>query len=123
MSEEVYFLSSLDSTLFSTTRRCAVIKRMVFDTGKECMLVRLSPPVLGEVFSSREDLETFVLAGRHEGQALPPATEFPCFVFIARPLIDAIEVQDVIEAGQLQVVAWGELYRSQHDADHHVFNT
>jgi hypothetical protein len=43
-------------------------------------------------------------------------------VFVARPLINDIEAQDEIGKEDVEVVAWGELYRTKADADQHVFD-
>jgi hypothetical protein len=121
MRPENYFLSSLDSTKFSVTRECVFQKHLRFRTGKECVLVRVNPPVIGQDYGVGEDIDLFVLTNRHEGQGLSPIKEFPCFVFIARPLIDDIESRDEIDKEDVEVVAWGELYRTKTDADKHVF--
>jgi hypothetical protein len=121
MKPEIYFLSSLESIKFSSTRECVFQKRLNFRNGKECMLVRVNPPVVGQDYGVAEDITLFVLTNRHEGHGLFPIKEFPCFVFIARPLIDDIELQDEIDKEDLEVVAWGELYRTKSDADKHIF--
>ena len=111
-----YYLSSLESVRFEEVRQCTFIRRMAFDTGKECVLVKLEPPVIGQPWGIAENLEYFVLANRHEGEHLFPVTEFPCFVHIARPLRDDVVYKDIVSASELQTVAWGELYRSRKDA-------
>lgn len=93
---------------------------MTFDTGKECAVVKLDPPVLGQPWGL-EDLEFFILVNRHEGERLFPIREFPCFVHIARPLNDEVMQKDIVSASELQTVAWGELYRTYDDAKSHTF--
>jgi hypothetical protein len=119
---EIYYLSSLDSMKFTSTRECIFLKRLRFNTGKECVLVKLSPPVIGQDYGLGTDIEEFVLTNRHEGEGLSPIREFPCFVFIARPLSDEIGQRDEISKDQVEVIAWGELYRTKLDADNHVFD-
>jgi len=122
MKTEIYYLSSLDSVKFGTTRICTFVRRLSFDTGKECALVKLCPPVIGQDYGLAEDIETFIVTNRHEGEGLSPITSFPCFVFVARLLIDELAVRDVITSRDVEVVAWCELYRSRSDADGHVFD-
>jgi hypothetical protein len=122
MTTETYFLSSLESTKFSVTRECVFQKRLRFRTGKECVLVKVTPPVIGQEYGIGEDIDFFVITNRHEGMGLSPIKEFPCFVFIARPLIDDIEAREEIGKEDVEVVAWGELYRTKADADQHVFD-
>jgi hypothetical protein len=119
---KTYYLSSLDSHRFSPTRECVFIKRLRFGTGKECALVHLSPGVVGQEYGSLEDLEFFVLANRHEGESLFSIKSFPCFVFISRPLVDNVKNFDEISSDDVEIIAWGELYRSKYDADNHVFD-
>jgi hypothetical protein len=122
MATETYFLSSLDSTRFSITRACVFQKRLRFQTGKECVLVTVSPPVIGQEFGLGVDCDSFVIATRHEGEGLSPIKRFPCFVYITRPLIDGIEARDEIRKEDVAIIAWGELYRTKVDADQHVFD-
>jgi hypothetical protein len=119
---ETYYLSSMESVKFASTRECIFLKRLRFNTGKECVLVKLSPPVIGQDYGRSADIEEFVLTNRHEGEGLSPIKEFPCFVFITRPLIDDIGQRDEIAKDQVEVIAWGELYRTNRDADNHAFD-
>lgn len=119
--DEVYYLSSLESVRFEPVRECRIIKRLEFDTGKQCALVKVTPSVVGQPWGLTTDIENFVLANRHEDEELFPITEFPCFVHIARILTGAVDSSSVISASDLQTVAWGELYRTRSDAENHVF--
>jgi len=118
MNLETYFLSSLDNTRFTQTRECTFEKRLRFNTGKDCALVKLVPPVVGQDFGLPADIDLFVIAARHQGQELFPITTFPCSVHIARPLIEDIGVREVITKEDLEVIAWGDLYKTRFDADH-----
>ena len=120
--EKTYYLSSLDSKKFKVTRECKSIKQLRFDSGKNCMLVKISPPVIGQDYGLGTDIEKFILTNRHEGENINSIKTFPFFVFIARPLINDIELRDKISIQDVEVVAWGELYRTKHDADNNVFN-
>ena len=122
MTDEIYFLSSLDSEIFESTRKCIFLKMIRFDTGKECVLAEIDPPVIGQHFDVGEDIKYVFLSNRHEGGTLSTIQEFPCFVFIARPLADDVCERAIITKDDLQIMAWGELYRSKSDADDHVFD-
>ena len=121
MDRKTYYLSSLESTKFEPTRECVILARLQFKSGKPCLLVSIAPPVLLQEYDLPDDIDTLVLVGRHEGQDISDIQSFPFFVFIARPMIDNIQAREVISADDLQVVAWGELYRSKEDADDHRF--
>jgi hypothetical protein len=122
MKNETYYLSSLESTTFEKTRKCSFLKTLQFDTGKDCVLAEIDPPVIGQQYGVVGDIKYVVLANRHEGYPLSPIREFPCFVFIARPLIDDIASRNGITKNDLQIIGWGELYRTQSDAENHVFD-
>jgi hypothetical protein len=118
---ETYYLSSLDSARFDSSRKCEVLRRLHLDNGKDCMLVRISPPVNLQEYGVIEDVDTLVLLSRHSGQDLSTIATFPFFVFITRPLIHDVLDVDTIAKDQLQILAWGELYRTKQDADDHRF--
>lgn len=115
------YLSSLESRIFKTARKCKLLKQMAFDTGKQCVLAEIEPAVIGQSFDVFEDIKYVVLTNRHEGETLYPIKTFPCFVFITRPLIKDIFSSEVVTEKDLEILAWGELYKTKYDADNHVF--
>jgi hypothetical protein len=117
-----YYLSSLDSYVLEAVRACDFIEVKHFDTGKECAIAKLDPPIPGHAFGLVSDVVEVVLAARHEGDVLSKIREFPCFVHVARSVLADIRNQGVIIASDLENLAWGELYRSKHDAENHVFD-
>jgi hypothetical protein len=120
MTEPLY-LSSLESYRFEPVRECTFLRVIRFGTGKPCAIVRLNPGVAGQDFGVAGEMETFVLATRFEGASLAPIDEFPCFVFIGRPSDQWDASSDEITPAQVDVIAWGELYRSAEDAAAHSF--
>lgn len=121
MSEQIYFLSSLESARFEEVRECFFVKQMTFSTGKECALVRVDPPVNGQAWGLATDLEYFVLANRHEGEHLFPISTFPCFVHIARSFVTDLGSVEILDSADVETVAWGEIYRTRADAEKHSF--
>lgn len=116
-----YYISSLESVTFEPVRECKLNKRMMFDTGKQCALVKLSPAVIGQPWGLSNDIEFFVLASRHKEEKLFPLTKFPCFVHVARLRSGAAMEGDVVSMADLENIAWCELYRTRSDAEKHVF--
>jgi hypothetical protein len=88
MNGVTYYLSSLESSRFAPVRECRVERLLTFDTGKPADQVRLLPGVVGQDFDRGADVDTVVLAARHEGVSVDAVTEFPCFVFIVIPRPD-----------------------------------
>jgi hypothetical protein len=117
-----YFLSSLDSYVLEPTRVCKFTSFARFNTGKECVLATVAPPIPGEPFGLSEDISRVLLSIRHEGDSLSAIAEFPCFVHVARLLREIEDDDDAISSSEVESIAWGELYRSQYDAEHHVFD-
>jgi hypothetical protein len=93
----------------------------MFDSGKPAITAAIDPPIVGQDFN-RDDISCVVLAARHEGTDLTSISEFPCFVFVCIPALPDGVLSAPIRADDLQVVGWGELYRSAEDAETHRFD-
>ena len=65
-----FYLSSLESSRFEPVRRCRLVRRLQFDTGKPCAVVSLDPPAIGQDFGEPEDLCELIVTTRHEGASL-----------------------------------------------------
>lgn len=117
-----YYLSSLESYEFETPRECVFVKKILITTGKEAIVARISPSVSSHKYSLTNDIDYVVLTHRHEGYGLFPITKFPCFVFVAHPLVDNILDYDILDSSQLKIIVWAELYRTEEDATNHVFD-
>jgi hypothetical protein len=121
MTGRTFYLSSLESARFEPVRECRVETLLTFDTGKAAVRARLSLPVVGQDFGRGADIETVILAARHEGVSVDRITEFPCFVFIVIPRSDVGVVESPVRADELEIIGWGELYRTAEDARRHAF--
>ncbi len=117
---DTYFLSSLESARLEPVRSCEVVESLVLDTGKRAVLGRIDPPVVGQDFG-RDDIDTVFLTARHEGASVDPVSEFPLFVFVAVAKTAGRALVSPVRAEELEIIGWGELYRTAHDAEHHVF--
>ena len=102
-----YYLSSLDSHALKTVRACEFVAIKYFDTGKECAVAEVDPPIPGQVFGLAADVTEVLLAVRHEGDVLSNIREFPCFVHVARPVSVDVRHQDVVVAANLENLARG----------------
>jgi hypothetical protein len=120
MVGDTFYLSSLESVRFATVRECRVADMFIFDTGKAAAVAEIQPPVIGQDFNRPGDLQTVVLVPRHENVSIDPVSEFPCFVFIAITR-EGYELKSPIRSDDLEIIGWGELYRTYHDAENHVF--
>lgn len=120
MTNEVYFLSSLDSARFEPVRECGFGRPLTFDSGKIAIEAAISPGVIGQDFGHFADIDKVIMTPRHEGVSLLPVSEFPCFVFIALSIADFV-LESPIRPDDLEIIGWGELYRTRDDAARHTF--
>lgn len=120
-AEQPLYLSSLESYRFEPVRECWLVRLIEFDTGKPCALVRLRPGVIGQDFGVPGTLDPLLLAARLKGAPISAIDKFPYFVYIGIPSADWDKTRKVISSGQVQVIGWGELYRSPQDAARHSF--
>jgi hypothetical protein len=120
MIGDTFYLSSFESTRFETVRQCRVVDVLVFDTSKAAVVAQIEPPVIGQDFNRPGDLATVILVPRHQGVSIDPISEFPCFVHvtIAR---EGYKLRSPIRSDDLEIIGWGELYLTYHDAANHVF--
>lgn len=121
MTDGTYYLSSVDSVRFSAVRECRFYRLLTFDSGKIAVEARLSPGVVGQDFGEGLDIERVILTARHEGSSLDQITEFPCFVFIAIPRRGLLVLESPIRSDDLEIIGWGELYKTQDAAERHDF--
>ncbi|NYT96403.1 hypothetical protein [Salinispora sp. H7-4] len=122
MTIDTLYLSSLDSVRFERVRECRLERFLVFDTGKTAVVAQLSPAVVGQDFNRNSDIQTVILVPRHGGASLDPVNEFPCFVFISIPRVEFDIIRTPIGRDDLEVIGWGELYRTREDAERHAFD-
>jgi len=122
MNEKTLYLSSLDSARFELVRECSFQRDLLFDTGKLVIEARISPPVVGQDFNRRCDIERVILSARHEDVSLDAISSFPCFVFICVPRVENLALESPIQHDDLEIIGWGELYRTASDARRHVFD-
>ena len=116
------YLSSLESSRFQRVRECRLLQYLTFDSGKVAAHVAVQPGVPGEDFHLAEDIKALVLATRFEGDSIDNIQKLPLFVFIAIPSKEKGIPSSPLRADDLQVIGWGELYRSADDAANHRFD-
>ena len=78
------------------------------------MLVRVDPPVTGPGGETVVDL---ILSPRFEGSSLFPVTEWPCHVYVARILNEAVMHTLFVGTDDVEMLAWGAIHPSREEAD------
>lgn len=122
MDEVRLYLSSLESVRFAAVRECRFVRPIDVGDQRAGVVAHLAPGISGQEFGTGEDIESFVLTTRFEGADIRSIEEFPCFVFIALPRVPLTPELERIAVDDLQVIAWGELYRTAADAEEHRFD-
>ena len=85
------------------------------------MLVEIDPPVIGQHYGlGSKDITNLILSSRHEGFTLFPVKEWPCHVYVARILDDAIPKTTSFTRDQVEVIAWGMIFRTLDEAKAHA---
>lgn len=116
------YLSSLESVRFESVRECRFVEFLTFDTGKLAAHVTVQPGVQGQDFDLTEDITALILATRFEGDSIDHIEKFPLFVFITIPSKAKRMPSSPLRTDDLQIIGWGELYRSRDDAARHKFD-
>ena len=117
MTEPDFYLASTEGYGMEAPRRCWRVKRLANDSRDDLLLIRIEPPLLGQKYGlGGRDIDLVLVATRHQGASRFPISEWPVYVHVARPLINAPEARETIHPNEYQSIAWGELYRTEDDA-------
>ena len=117
-----FFLSAAgENEGLATPRACWEKARLKDPVRDDHMLVEIEPPVIGQNYGlGGEDISNLILSTRHEGFSLFPVKEWPCHVYIARILDDAITQTLTFTRDQVEIIAWGIIFRTFDEANAHA---
>jgi hypothetical protein len=117
MQNPDFFLASSESYCLMEPRSCKRIKRIRSDNRDDLLLVKVEPPLTGQVYGlGGRDIDTLLIATRHKGDSLFSIRTWPVFVHVARLLIEDPERREQIHDNEFESIAWAELYRTKDDA-------
>jgi len=112
-----FFLASSEGYRLTESRSCKRIKRVRSDNRDDLLLVKVEPPLIGQLYGlGGRDIDTLLIATRHKGDSLFPIGKWPVFVHVARLLIENPERREQIHDDEFESIAWAELYRTKEDA-------
>jgi len=112
-----YFLSSSEGYGLESPRACYVQRALAGRANDVYVLVMIDPPLPGQKYDrGDDDIRELVLATRHQGQSIYPVSEWPLYVHVAIPIEDIDATRSEIATEDLQLVGWGEIYRTRDDA-------
>ena len=117
MDRPDFFLASSEGYRLDEPRRCKRIKRVHSDSRADLLLVKVEPPLIGQPYGlGGRDIDTLLVATRHEGDSLFPINRWPVLVHVARLLIENPEQREQIHDNEFESIAWAELYRTEEAA-------
>jgi hypothetical protein len=117
MDSQDFFLASSEGYRLEEPRSCKRVKRLRSDSRDDLLLVRVEPPLIGQPYGlGARDLDTLLIATRHEGDSLFPIKSWPVSVHVARLLIQNPEQRELIHDNEFESIAWAELYQTEEDA-------
>ena len=98
-------------------RACWVRGRLRNDRRDDYMLVGIDPPLIGQRFGlGAQDIPYLILSTRHAGHTLFPIDEWPAHVYVARLLDESVIQAQRFISNQVELIAWGLLFKSFEDA-------
>lgn len=99
-------------------RACRVRGHLRHWAHRECLLVHVDPPVMGQPYGlGGQDIDELVLSPRHRGAVLEPPSEWPLYVFVLRSLDkDVVRDLAISSPEQIEIISWAMLFRTEDEA-------
>jgi hypothetical protein len=112
-----FYLASGDGYYLEEPRACWRLKPLRGDHRDDYLLVRVSPPLIGENYRIPVwEFDEVVLAPRYIGRGLLPIVQLPVPVLVAYLKVSDPEHREVIRDEELTLIAWAEVYRTEEEA-------
>jgi hypothetical protein len=103
---------------WARARACRLTRRLRMADGRECVLVEIDPPVIGQPFGlGDQDISDLVLVPRQRGGAFAPLGDHPVAVLAYRILSPGGLAGGVVQDSDVELIAWCELYTSLEAAE------
>ena len=110
-----FFLSAAGEMIgeMAAPRACFARGRLRDEYRDDYMLVEIDPPLVGQKYGlGDQDVTILVLSTRQRGATLFPIGAWPCHVYIARVLDDAVLRQPAFCGDQVALIGWGTIFPS-----------
>jgi hypothetical protein len=97
----------------SEPRACWAKARLRNSIRDDYMLIEINPPLIGQSLGlADKDIAQLIISTRLEGYTLYPITQWPVPVYVSRILDQAILGTLLFEENQVELVAWGMIFRT-----------
>jgi hypothetical protein len=98
-------------------RACWNISRLRDGVRDDWMLVAIAPALEDQRFGlGATDVQHLIIGTKIQGQTLFPVSQWPAYVYVARVLDDAVLRGREFTRHQVELIAWGALYRERDEA-------
>lgn len=122
-SEADFFLCAVAEVRgdLAIPRACWAKGRLRDNLRDDYMLIQVEPSIIGQEYGlGSKNIANVVISARYQSSSLFPVSEWPCDVYVARILDETIIKTSVIEEGEIELIAWGRIYRTLAEADAEV---
>ena len=113
---DFYLTSSEHKGDLRRVRRCWALRRPTGPFEQQYLWVRVEPPFIGHAIGRAADIGQVLLSPHYEGGQLFPLRDLPVSVYIYLPRRDQVLGMGHIEGEDVELAAWGEIYRSEAEA-------
>lgn len=108
---DFYMVSSDGYLLGNEPINCYIRKRLYGGHVDGYMLCDVTPAIIGQSYGlGKTDIHQIIVASRFEGMSLFPILEWPTYIYVARPLVENIELKTYIKTSDIELIAWAEIY-------------
>ena len=117
MTPDFYLSTEMEYSGLASPRACYVEARVSDRLRDDHLLIQIDPPLIGQSFGlGSSDIDELLISPRFEGSTLCPIKEWPAHVYVARIFDESVRVTKTVKSGQVQVIAWGLLFRTLEEA-------
>lgn len=120
-SSEFYLSAAGEYEPLAAPRACWQRARLRDVVRDDHMLIDIEPGLIGQGFGlGSTDITQLIISARYSGKTLYPISEWPFFVYVSRILDRAIIESGSFTRDQIELIAWGTLFRTREEASDHA---
>jgi len=120
-SPEFYLSTAGEYEPLAAPRACWWRARLRDAARDDHMLVDIEPALSGQRFGlGCADITQLIISARHRGKTLYPISEWPSLVYVSRIVDTAIIESQSFAREQIELIAWGAIFRTREEASDHA---
>ncbi|MGC2594454.1 MAG: hypothetical protein WA425_21305, partial [Xanthobacteraceae bacterium] len=119
-SPEFFMSTAGEYQPLAAPRACWKLARLRDEVRDDYMLIAIEPVLDGQRFGlGATEIKQLIISTRVRGQTLFPISQWPAFVYVARILNDTVLTSQAFTREQVELIAWGALFRTRSEALDH----